>query len=119
VDEFDISSERVPFNADGSACNPCCRRLVRTLILGRISAAPKYNYSVQDLLCGFRAIQRLVERGRLWSDDNVPVGGANSAAVVTQKAYLLVITRGVPMEHGKQHWLRLSVIGKNLTAEYS
>ncbi len=120
VDEFDISSERVPFDAGGAACNPttnggpCPNVSLGGENLGR---APKYNYSVQGIYSQdfgpYNVSLSVVGHGQ---DDMILVGGANSAAVVTQKAYSLVDARAAlqwNMENNSL--LRLSLIGKNLT----
>ena len=113
-----VRTRSVP-GGGGAACNPitfgspCPNTTLGGENLGR---APKYNYSVQGIYSQdfgpYNVSLSVVGHGQ---DDMVLVGGANSAAVVTQKAYSLVDARAAfqwNMENS--NLLRLSVIGKNL-----
>jgi len=119
VDKFQISSVVVPYNADGSGCNPATQAPCPTVTLGGedLARAPKYNYSVQGIyqqhFGPYDVSLSVVGHGQ---DDMILVGGATAAAAVTQKGYSLLDARAAVqwnMEEG--HFLRLSFIGKNLT----
>jgi iron complex outermembrane receptor protein len=119
VDKFQISSEVVPYTADGSGCNPLTNGgPCPTVTLGgeALARAPKWNYSVQGIYTQnfgpYNVSLSVVGHGQ---DDSILVGGATAAAAVTQKAYSLVDMRAAvqwSMEDNRS--LRLSLIGKNL-----
>jgi iron complex outermembrane recepter protein len=118
VDKFQISSEVVPYNPGGSACDALTQAPCPSVTLGgeSLGRAPKYNYSVQGIYSQnfgpYNVSLSVVGHGQ---DDMIIVGGATSSAAVTQKAYSLVDMRAaVQWNMEDNHTLRLSLIGKNL-----
>jgi outer membrane receptor protein involved in Fe transport len=119
VDEFQISSEVVPFLPGGAGCDPitfggpCPSVALGGESLGR---AAKFNYSLQGIYSQnfgpYNVSLSVVGHGQ---DDMVLVGGATAAAVVTQKAYSLLDMRAaLQWNMQDDHTMRLSLIGKNL-----
>ncbi len=118
ADDISISSERIPYNPDGSACSPllqgpCPTETLKGEALGR---APKYNYSLTGVYSQdfgpYNVSMSVTGRGQ---DDSILVGGGTSSAVVTQKAYSLIDARAaIQWNMNDGNLLRLSLIGKNL-----
>jgi iron complex outermembrane recepter protein len=113
VDEFNIGTDRVPF--DPASCNAT----TQTCRLGGqdLGRAPKYNYSVTGVYTQdfgpYNVTASVSARGQ---DDIILVGGATSAAAVTQDAYTLYDARIALQWNMENHdLLRLSFIGKNLS----
>jgi len=115
VDKFDVGTDRVPFDpANCSAITQTCR--LGGQDLGR---APKYNYSVTGVYTQdfgpYNVSLNVSARGQ---DDIILVGGATSAAAVTQDGYTLIDARlAFQWNMQDNSLLRLSLIGKNLTDE--
>ncbi len=115
VDKFDVSTDRVPFDpANCSATTQTCR--LGGQDLGR---APKYNYSVTGVYSqDFGRMNVTLSATARGQDDIILVGGATSAAGVTQDAYTLYDARlALQWNMENSSLLRLSLIGKNLNDE--
>ena len=131
-DKFSLSSQRLPFNPGGSACNPVnnpglfpafppsktpnnCPSI--ELGGGDFARAPKYNYSVTGVYTQdfgpYSVSLNVTSHG---VDDYFINGRATSGgASVEQKAYSLVDARAaVQWNMNDGNLLRLSLVGKNL-----
>jgi iron complex outermembrane receptor protein len=133
-DEFSISSERVPFPANGAAgtaCNPADNpqyfpnapaldpNTCPTVELGGgdLGRAPKYNYSITGIYqTSFGGNDFAVSASFRWQDSFIIVGGATSPVGITEDAYSIVDARAMYQWNMKDgEFVRFALTGKNLT----
>jgi iron complex outermembrane receptor protein len=125
-DEFQISSTRVGFNANGSACNavtnadiwPNCPTV--TVGGGALARTPEWNWST-TLVYGqeFGADYLEASVSARGQDDWVISGGATSANPEYEDGYTLVDAR-VAYQHRvdqRDSLITVALVGKNLTDE--
>lgn len=134
IDEFSISSQRVPLPGNGgSGCNiaqnpqffppnaPVGTNTCPTVPLGGgdLGRAPEYNYSVSGVYSQdfgpYNVSLNITARGQ---DDFIIIAGATSSASVIQDAYSIYDARAaVQWNLNDGDLLRLSLVGKNLDDE--
>ena len=134
-DKFNISSERVPFPANGAAgtaCNPqdnpqffpnfppdltpntCPSVQIGGGDLGR---APKYDYSITGVYqTQFGGNDFSLSASFRWQDSFIIVGGATSSSVVKEDAYSIIDARAAYQWNLKDgSYVLFALTGKNLS----